>query len=102
VRQLRYTPAAVENLADIAAYIADASGHRQIAEAFTARLRQQCSHLATLPGQLGRSRPEIRHDVRSFAIKGYVILFRYRADTVEILNVIEGHRDIVAHFDAPD
>jgi plasmid stabilization system protein ParE len=27
-----------------------------------------------------------------------MIFFRYLGDTVEIVNVIEGHRDIEAHF----
>ena len=30
--------------------------------------------------------------------KNYMIFFRYIGDTVEIVNVIEGHRDIKALF----
>jgi toxin ParE1/3/4 len=29
---------------------------------------------------------------------GYVIFFRYEADRFEVLNILEGHRDIDAHF----
>jgi plasmid stabilization system protein ParE len=61
-------------------------------------LRQQCRDLAALPGTLGRPRPELRPDIRSFPHKGYVILFRYVADTFEVANIIEGHRDIEALY----
>ena len=58
----------------------------------------QWRKLASLPGTLGRARPELRPDIRSFPFKGYVIFFRYAADTFERVNVLEGHRDVVAYF----
>jgi plasmid stabilization system protein ParE len=61
-------------------------------------LRQQCRKLASLPGTLGRGRAELRPDIRSFALKGYVIFFRYDGDVFEVVNVLEGHRDIVTYF----
>jgi toxin ParE1/3/4 len=63
------------------------------------RLREQCRKLAHLPGTLGRARPELRADIRSFPIRGYVVFFRYTNDTVEIINILEGHRDIETYFD---
>lgn len=36
--------------------------------------------------------------MRSFAFRGYVIFFRYEADAVEVVNILEGHRDVDAHF----
>ena len=36
--------------------------------------------------------------MRSFAFKGYVIFFRYEDDRFEVVNVLEGHRDVIAHF----
>jgi plasmid stabilization system protein ParE len=47
---------------------------------------------------MGRPRPELRPDLRSFAFRGYIILFRYAGDTMEIVNIIEGHRDIDDFF----
>jgi hypothetical protein len=32
--------------------------------------------------------------IRSSAFKGYVIFFRYVGDRFEVVNIIEGHRDI--------
>ena len=54
----------------------------------------QCARLASLPGTLGRARP----DLRSFPFGNYVIFFRYRDDVLEVVNVLEGHRDIDAFF----
>jgi toxin ParE1/3/4 len=103
VRQLRFTPAAVHGLAEIFDYIAEASGSAETARRFAASVEAQCAKLAQLPGTLGRLRPELRPDLRSFPFKGYVILFRYPDDDVlEIVHIIEGHRDIAAIFASDD
>ena len=98
MRRLLYTEAAETNLANIAIHIADQSGSRAVAESFVGRLRGRCRKLAELPGTLGTARPELRPDVRSTPCQSYVIFFRYRDDSVEIVNVLEGHRDIDDHF----
>jgi plasmid stabilization system protein ParE len=38
------------------------------------------------------------NDIRSFPFKGYLIFFRYAGDTFEVVNIIEGHRDVEALF----
>ena len=99
MRQLRFTPAAEHDLAEIFDYIADASGSPETARRFAASVEAQCARLAQLPSSLGRLRPELRPDLRSFPSKGYVIFFRYVDDDIlEIVHIIEGHRDIVAIF----
>lgn len=98
MRKLRFTSEALENLADIAFYIATSTGSRPLAENFIAQIRQKCSRLASLPGMLGRDRSELRMGLRSVALKGYVIFFRYRDDLVEVVTVLEGHRDIDGYF----
>lgn len=70
------------------------SGSPETARRFVAQLRQQCEKLASLPGTLGRARPELYPDLRSSPFKGYVIFFRYVDDSLEIVNILEGHRDI--------
>ena len=47
---------------------------------------------------MGRRRPELKDDMRSFAFRGYVIFFRYVDNVFEVLNVLEGHRDFDTHF----
>ena len=96
--QLRYLEQARRDLLVIKRYIQNESGSRNVALQFTDKLREQCRKLAELPGTLGRARPELMPDVRSFAYGNYVILFRYNASVVDIISIIEGHRDIEEWF----
>lgn len=99
MRRLRYSKAANQDLVDIARFIRKSGGSQTTATAFISALRVQCRRLAELPGTLGRSRPDIRPDVRSFALRNYVLVFRYQDEAIDILRVIERHRDIGAQFD---
>jgi plasmid stabilization system protein ParE len=98
VRRLVYLAAARRDFADILEFITRESGSLTIGRGFVARLRHECEALASLPGVLGRERPELLPGIRSFAFRGYVIFFRYQGTTLEIVNVLEGHRDIDAYF----
>jgi toxin ParE1/3/4 len=98
VRRLRLSRAARDSLAGIAGYIASASASRELAEAFVSRLRAQCERLAALPGTIGRPRPELGDDLRSFPFRGFVIVFRYQTTTLDIVDILHGHQDIDAHF----
>lgn len=84
-------------MADILEYLVRESGSLATGLGFVDGLRNKCSHLAALPGTLGRARPALRPDIRSFAHRGYVIL-RYQQDIFEVVNIIEGHRDLIAYF----
>jgi toxin ParE1/3/4 len=66
------------------------------AQRFVIRLRAQCRRLAELSTTLGRPRPELRPGLRTFPFRGYVIVFRYSGEVLEIVNIVEGHRDIEA------
>ena len=96
MRQLVYLSSARQDFRDILRYLARESGDHATARAFVNRLQQQCGKLASLPGTLGRARLELRPDIRSFPFRGYVIFFRYQAETV--VNVLEGHRDFPSLF----
>lgn len=98
MRRLVYLAAARRDLVSILEYITRESGNLAIAQRFVEQIRQQCVKLADLPGTLGRARPELRPDIRSFPFRGYVIFFRYVGDTLEVVTVIEGHWDIERHF----
>jgi toxin ParE1/3/4 len=98
VPRLRMLPSAQADPVNILEHITRESGHLAIGRRFIGALRQQCRELAALPGTLGRARPELRPDIRSFACKGYVILFRYIDDVFEVVDIIEGHRDIEALY----
>jgi toxin ParE1/3/4 len=96
--RLRYTAAANDDLVSLTTYIADQSGSRALAERFANRIRRKCREIAHAPILLGRPRPELLPDLRGFTFGNYLILFRHLGETVEIVNVIEGHRDIEAIF----
>jgi len=98
MRRLVYLASAQRDLDDILDYLAKESTSVAIGLKFTGRLRAQCRKLATLPGTLGRARPELRADIRSFAFKGYVIFFRYETDKLVVVKIVEGQRDIDAMF----
>jgi plasmid stabilization system protein ParE len=95
---LRYLTAARRDLLGILDYVAAASDNLETARRFTASLERKCNELASLPGTLGRPRPELRSDLRSTAHGRYVIFFRYVDDVLEIVNILEGHRDIDDYF----
>ena len=95
---LRFTDAALDDITAIAAYVADVSGSIAIGARLTDQLFDRCEQLASLPGTIGRARPELRADMRSAVFKSYVIFFRYDGDVFEVVNVLEGHRDIDAFY----
>lgn len=97
MRQLVYLAAARDDLLAIQRHINAAAG-LEIAEAFVARLRSRCRRLAELPGILGTARTELGADVRSTSYESYVIFFRYRGETVEIINILHASRDIAGYF----
>lgn len=94
--RLRYSAQAQE--VSIALCIADRSGSALTAERFVAKLRTKCRQIARSPIAIGRPRPDLLPGIRSVTFKNYMIFFRDLGDVVEIVNVIEGHRDIEAIF----
>jgi toxin ParE1/3/4 len=89
--RLRFTPTARIDLQEIADFIAEDNAGS--AGRVLAGLRRSCRRLASLPG-MGRLRPDIGPKVQSFPAGSYVIFFRRRSDSVEILAVLHGARDI--------
>ena len=102
MRRLIYTDAARDDLIAILEYIMRESDSVAIGQGFADQLRGQCAKLASLPGTLGRPRPELRPDIRSFAFKNYVIFFRYHPNEFEVVNILEGHRDIISYLSDGD
>jgi toxin ParE1/3/4 len=93
--RLHYTPAALSDLEEIYRYIAGRSGSHQVATRFSRELRHKCRDLAAFPfSAVGRARPELGAELRSVAYKGYIIFLRQADRTLEVVNVLEGHRDV--------
>ena len=97
-----WTPAAQADLREIYALIG--LEQPRVAERYLDRILKKAEMLAAQP-RLGARRPEIRADARMLVERPYVILYRTRPDadegaieTVEIVRVIDGRRDLIALF----
>jgi toxin ParE1/3/4 len=84
-------PRALADLADIWAYIAEDSVKH--ADRFAALINSEFRTLARQP-LLGRSRPELATDLRSFPVGRYVIFYVPLPKGIEIVRVLHGARDI--------
>ncbi len=98
MRKLRYSESAERDTLNILEYISLQSSSTT-AERFVLELRRRCRDLASLPGLMGRARPDLGPNVRSRAHGNYVIYLQYSGTTLRILRIMEGHRDIATeHF----
>ncbi len=94
--QFRLTEPAIQDIEQIADYIARAFGLTQ-ADRFLSRLDAKFAKIAQFP-HLGRQRNEILPGLRSFPIEQYLILYVPVNQNVDILRVISGYRDLSALF----
>lgn len=101
--RLVYLTGALRDLDKIASDIEGVSKSAEVALTFIEKLTDYCEHLAQLPGLLGRARHELRSEYRSVTFGSYVIFFRYvdmetPRETLEIIHVVYGARDMEAFF----
>jgi len=87
-----YTVPAKRDLVEIWVYIAE--GNVDAADALNGRIRAVCDKLDQSPA-LGKLRPELGAEIRSFAIGSYVIYYRVTPDGVRILRIVHGARDAI-------
>jgi toxin ParE1/3/4 len=88
-------PRALADLGEIWSFTADDSIVN--ADAFAARIDETFQLLARQP-RMGRPRPELGSDIRSFVVSSYVIFYCLGGDGIEIIRVLHGARDIEAIF----
>jgi toxin ParE1/3/4 len=67
------------------------------ADRFLGVLDETCELLAHHP-LIGRARPELGENVRSFPVGNYLVFYVPRADGVDIARVIYGGRDLPGVF----
>lgn len=90
------TPQAQADLEEAWLYVAN--GGEALADQFLDKIHQLCRQLARFPG-IGRDRSNLAANLRSFAVKPFVIFFRPADDTVEIIRILHGRRDIDTIFE---
>lgn len=89
-----FLPLAVEDLADIRAYIA--VNNPQAAQKVAGRLKQLIRELAVMPnlGRAGRVFGTRELVTPKIGQTAYIVVYRIRDDRLEILRVIAGMRDV--------
>jgi toxin ParE1/3/4 len=98
--QFRLTQPAIQDIEQIADYLANRSGLTQ-AEKFLAKLNTKFSYLTQFPN-IGRQRNEILPGIRSLAVETYLILYMPIGQDIEIFRVVNGYQDLSALFADPD
>jgi toxin ParE1/3/4 len=94
--QFRLTQPAIQDIEQIADYIASRSGLDR-ADRFLSKLDAKFAKIAQFPN-LGRQRDEILPFLRSLPIENYLILYMPIGQDVEIFRVVGGYRDLSALF----
>lgn len=72
-----------------------AEGGRRRADDLMERLLAVCSLFATQP-EAGQPRPEFGQNVRSCSYGAYLMFYRVKGSTMEVIRVIHGRRDVLA------
>ena len=92
-----FTQPARDDLREIALRIAERSPFH--AHRFVGRIEVRTQNIAILP-HAGAPRPQWGASVRVVIVKKYLIIHRVRDNTVQILRVLHGARDIDALLEA--
>jgi len=90
LNRIRRSRASREDVSGIWGYIADDDIDAD--EALIGTLDAKLRLLADNP-MLGRARPEIAPDLRSFAVGNYVIFYEPKPDGILLVRVLHGARD---------
>ena len=88
--KLRYSDASKDDLKEIARFIA--KDKPQAAREWVAKLREKCRMLAKHP-EVGDDRSDLGEGIRSTYVGSYIIYFRRREETLEIVRVRRGDRE---------
>lgn len=90
-RRLRLTPKARSDLRQIWTYIAN--DNMAAAERVLERINEIFRMLVEQP-EAGRSRNELARGLRSFATRTHVVFYEVSDSSVDVVRVLDGHRDI--------
>lgn len=92
-------PSASRDLTEIIDYFARLNV--ETGERLIAAFEKKCQNLINFP-MIGRSYEEIRPDLRGVPLDGYIILYQVTANTLEILRVVHGSRNLKALFESDE
>jgi toxin ParE1/3/4 len=98
--RFRLTKPAIQDIEEIADYIAQQSGLEQ-SEIFLSKLESKFSKIVTF-SLLGRKRDEILNNIRTIPLDNYLILYLPIGEDIEILRIVSGYRDLSTLFTEAD
>lgn len=93
---IKVAAAAAEDLKEIWSYVAE--NNPEAANSLLKEITRRFSILRDHP-HMGREQDKLLVNLRSFAIKNYIIFYRPFEGGVEILRVLHGSRDIGSIFE---
>jgi toxin ParE1/3/4 len=88
---IRRSPRARADLLDIWLYIAERN--QAAADRVLDEIERVCGVIAAHP-LIGRERPEIAPEIRSFAAMSWVVFYRAFPKQIDIVRVVHGARDL--------
>jgi len=86
------SPAAEADLTEIWLYLAE-SASEQVADRIIDEISDTCQHLAQSP-LIGRTRNELREELRSFPASTYLIFYDVVANHIVVRRVLHQRRDV--------
>jgi toxin ParE1/3/4 len=92
VSEPRLTERAKHDLADIWLTIATGRDERT-ADRMTRKILKQCQAHAQFP-ESGRQREELAPELRSFPVRPYVVFYRIEQETILVIRILDGRRDV--------
>ena len=94
-----YARRARADLKNVAEYIAQESGSRDIAKRFLHTVNRRCQAYAAQP-QSAELRPELGLGIRCFTVHSYIVFYQERRVGIDVLRVIHGSRDWASLWEA--
>lgn len=94
-----FAPSASRDLNEITDYFANLNV--ETGERLIVAFEKKCQNLINFP-MLGRSYEEIRPHLRGVPLDGYIILYQVTDNTLEILRVVHGSRNLKNLFDSDE
>jgi toxin ParE1/3/4 len=96
MKRLVVTLDASRDLSEISDYFLARSV--EAGERFVEEFSQKCQYLAQFP-YLGRSYAQLAPGLRGMPLMSYIIFYQIAGDSIEILRVISGYRNLQDAFD---
>jgi toxin ParE1/3/4 len=91
------TQQALVNLKEINRYVAEQSGHPEVARRQIERIDTKCQQYARSP-ELGELRDDLGENIRAWRVGNYTVLYKPIRDGILVLMIVHTARDLPTVF----